>query len=571
MSNQVAPTTLGKMEFGDIKVSLINYLSKQSVFNGYEFEGSALSTLMDLLAYNAYYYAVYSNFIASECFLDSAQRIESLISLTKPLGYTIPSKSAARIKVKASQINENVIPQYTTFYGTNSEGTQYTFYNLEPINVLDSQTDEFFIYEGISVVSADVINQFDFERQRVVITNTDIDIDTLEVQVLDPLTPNTYEIWTKIDNIGYKSSVQQKIYFVERIDNGFIISFGLVNSVGKNITEDVRSLRIRYLRTNGTSGNNINIFSSIIGTVVTDPNTTSYGGKDEPSLDSVKFLAPKWFAAQERAVTVNDYKALILEAGYFANESEFNIFGGEEITPKRYGRVFITSQKQLSEVGDLMDFLKQKSVVTVLPEYASSTPLNIYVDFKFGFNDGVARTAFQKQQKINQLKTLFNQKYAKIRQYNLYFSAADFVQDIINTDSTIQISPDDFDLYVEQDVDAVLTDYNFNLQNEFDIPVGTSFIASQPFLSTKSSNQVQYVIDNQTQTPFTKPLVLQEVSTGIKLEGNIGTSNPSSGNLTLKSNIAIEKVKFIIPFKNKSIRIGLNNLITFAVKNVTVN
>ena len=123
MSNQVAPTTLGKIEFGDIKVSLINYLSKQSVFNGYEFEGSALSTLMDLLAYNAYYYAVYSNFIASECFLDSAQRIESLISLTKPLGYTIPSKSAARIKVKVSQVNDNIIPQYSIFYGTNSEGT----------------------------------------------------------------------------------------------------------------------------------------------------------------------------------------------------------------------------------------------------------------------------------------------------------------------------------------------------------------------------------------------------------------------------------------------------------------
>jgi hypothetical protein len=571
VSNQVAPTTLGKIEFGDIKVSLINYLSKQSVFNGYEFEGSALSTLMDLLAYNAYYYAVYSNFIASECFLDSAQRIESLISLTKPLGYTIPSKSAARIKVKVSQVNDNIIPQYSIFYGTNSEGTQYTFYNLEPINVLDSQTDEFFIYEGISVVSADVINQFDFERQRVIITNTDIDIDTLEVQVLDPLNPNTYEIWTRIDNIGYKSSIEQKIYFVERIDNGFIISFGLINSVGKNITEDVRSLRIRYLRTNGTSGNNINIFSSPLGTVVTDPNTTSYGGKDDPSLDSIKFLAPKWFAAQERAVTVNDYKALILEAGYFANESEFNIFGGEEITPKRYGRVFITSQKQLSEVGDLMDFLKQKSVITVLPEYASSSPLNIYVDFKFGFNDGVPRTAFQKQQKINQLKTLFNQKYAKIRQYNLYFSATDFIEDIMSADSTIQISSDDFDLYVEQDVDAVLTDYNFNLQNEFDIPVGTSFVASQPFLSTKSSNQVQYVIDNQTQTPSTKPLILQEISTGIKIYEGIGTSNVGSGNITLKSNIATEKVKFMIPFKEKSIRIGLNNLITFAVKNVTVN
>lgn len=571
MASQVPPKTLGKLEFSEIKQSLINYLRTQNVFSGYEFEGSALSTLMDLLAYNSYYYAVYSNMIASECFLDSAQRVESLISLAKPLGYTIPSKTSAKIKVKVTQVSGNTIPEYTLFYGKNSQGTQYNFYNLSAVDVLDSQTDEFFVYEGYTIVNTEVVNQFDFRRQRLIIADTDIDLETLEIKILNPTEPNTYEIWSRVDNISYKNSVAQKIYFVERIDTGFIISFGLVNSVGANITEDVRSIKIRYLKSSGQNGNEINLFSSLIGTVVTDPESKSYGGKDQPSLDTIKFLAPKWFAAQERAVTINDYKALILEAGYFASENEFNIYGGEDIVPRRYGRVFVTSQKQLSDVNELMDFLKQKSVVTVLPEYVSSNPLNVYVNFSFGFVDGVVRSAAQKQQKSNQIKALFNERYAKTRQYNLYFSASDFIADVVAMDSTIQMSVDDFELFVEQDVDAILTDYTLNLQNEIDVPFGTNYILSDSFVSTKSPDNVNYIIQNESELPLIKPLVLQKSNSSEKLEGNFGSVNLTSGYITFKSNIASSKVKVTVPFKNKSIRIGLNNLITFGIRTITVN
>ena len=154
MASQSSPQSLGKLEFLDIKRSLTEYLSTQSVFSGYEFQGSALSTLIDLMAYNAYYYALYSNMMISESFLDSAQRIQSLISLTKPLGYTIPSKTASKAKVALGAVTDgvNTIPKYSVFYGKNSQGIQYKFYNLEDIPVVDSQTDYFTICEGKNVI-----------------------------------------------------------------------------------------------------------------------------------------------------------------------------------------------------------------------------------------------------------------------------------------------------------------------------------------------------------------------------------------------------------------------------------
>lgn len=312
MASQSSPQSLGKLEFLDIKKSLTEYLSTQSIFSGYEFQGSALATLTDLMAYNAYYYALYSNMMISESFLDSAQRIQSLISLTKPLGYTIPSKTSSKAKIALGAVSSgvNTIPKYSVFYGKNSQGIQYKFYNLEDIPVIDSQTDYFTICEGKNIIEIDAVNLIDIQRQRITLTDTDMDIDTLQVIVnLNGID----EIWNRIDNTGYSNTLQEKIYFVERTDSGFMIEFGLYNSVGVDITEEVRKILIRYVRTSGVFGNGINNFSSQYGTVFVQDGLPSSAGKEEPSLDEIKFLAPKWFAAQERAVTVNDYKALVME------------------------------------------------------------------------------------------------------------------------------------------------------------------------------------------------------------------------------------------------------------------
>lgn len=569
MASQIVPTTLTNLEFADIKNSLTDYLKTQPVFAGYDFQGSALSTIVDLLAYNSYYYAFYSNMITSEAFLDSAQRIESLISLTKPLGYTIPSKTAAKAKVFMTGAL-STIQRYSVFFGSDSEGTQYRFYNLEDIPVADSQTDKFYIYEGKSLIDIEAANELDVERQRIVFADTDFDLETLEVKVRNPLT-DTDEIWKRIDNIGYSNTIEEKIYFVERVETGFMISFGLVNSVGKNVPADVGSIRVRYIKTNGAKGNNISLFSSTLGNVLVNDGFPSFGGKNDPSIDNIKFLAPKWFAAQERAVTVNDYKALIMEAGFFADENEFNVYGGEDIVPKRYGRVFVTSQKLSAEVTDLMEFIKQRSVITILPEYVNSLALNVYVSFSFGFNDGVGRTTQVKQGYINSIKSLFADKYGTTRRYNLYFSAGDFISYVNTIYPEIEMSSDSFKIFVEQEINASLSDYTFNLQNELDIPLGESIIISEQFANTATSANAVYVINNTRSSQSVAPVMLTSPNLRTTYNASVGSASIIAGSVTIKSNIMTSPVKFTIPFKEKVIRIGLNNLVTFSIKQIVVS
>ena len=571
MASQIVPTTLTNLEFADIKNSLTDYLKTQPVFAGYDFQGSALSTIVDLLAYNSYYYAFYSNMITSEAFLDSAQRIESLISLTKPLGYTIPSKTAAKAKVFMTGAVDTTIPRYSVFFGSDSEGTQYKFYSLEDIPVADSETDKFYIYEGKSLIDIEAVDELDVERQRIVFADTEFDLETLEVKVRNPLT-DTDEIWKRIDNIGYSNTIGEKIYFVERVETGFMISFGLVNSVGKNVTADVRSIRVRYIKTSGAKGNNISLFSSTLGNVLVNDGFPSFGGKNDPSIDNIKFLAPKWFAAQERAVTVNDYKALIMEAGFFADENEFNVYGGEDIVPKRYGRVFVTSQKLSAEVTDLMEFIKQRSVITILPEYVNSLALNVYVSFSFEFNDGVGRTTAVKQRYINSIKSLFADKYGTTRRYNLYFSAVDFISYVNSIYPEIEMSSDSFKIFVEQEINASLSDYTFNLQNELDIPLGESIIISEQFANTATSANAVYVITNiRAPEVAVAPVMLTSPDLRTTYNASVGSASITAGSVTIKSNIMTTPVKFIIPFKNKEIRIGLNNLVTFSIKQIVVS
>lgn len=568
MSLQKSPTSIGKLEFLDIKKSLTEYLSSQSIFSGYAFQGSAMSTLIDLMAYNAYYYALYSNMIVNESFLDSAQRIQSLISLTKPLGYTIPSKTSSKAQVALAAVPEgtNTIPKYTMFYGKNAQGIQYKFYNLSPIPVIDSQTEYFTIHEAKNVIEIEAVNLLDVARQRIAITDIDMDIETLEVLILNPIN-GVYEIWNRVDNTGYSNTIEQKIYFVERTETGFLIEFGLYNSVGKDVTEDISSIKIRYLKSSGVFGNNIFSFTCALGTVFTQDSVPSSGGREEPNLDEIRFLAPKWFAAQERAVTVNDYKALVLEAGFFGNASEFNIYGGEEITPSRYGRVFVTSQKQLSDVNDLMNFIKQRSILTVLPEYVTSVPINVFVDFSFTYADGLSRSASAKQESINNIIALFNSKYAASRTFNLKFDAQAFCNDVTNQFPEILISPTNFLIYVEQTVDAKNTDYYFNLQNP--LRLSDILVLSQPFTSTLSPLEVVYYVRDESVTTeenlklYTKDL-LTEVSR------SVGRVNPETGTISIKSKVMSSPVTFKIPFKRTDILIGLNNLTSFSIKNVSV-
>ena len=568
------PTTLGNLEFFDIKTSLTDFLKNQSTFSGYNFEGSAMQSIIDLLAYNTFYYAYYANMINAEAFLDSAQKEDSVISLTKPLGYTVPSNKSARAKIIVSGLGAATkITAGTSFRTTNENGIAFTFYNLEDANVLDGVSEEFYIYEAQSYVSFDAIPDFDFDTQNIVIADENFDVDSIKITSVED---GIQYVWTRVNNIGYVSDINQRIYFIERTNNGFKIQFGPANSLGKEIDETVDILTVRYVTATGTSANFLSTFTATTGTVTLVEQSS--GGLDGPNLNTVRYLAPKWFASQERAVTVNDYKALLLEAGFFNSESEFSVFGGQDLSPPRYGRVFITSNVSPSaeNILEFINFLRDKSVITVYPEYVQANSINVYVDFSFRINGSANRNTI-----LNTVKTIFNQSYAKQNQYNVSFSSSDFIANL-QADATINnsliISPDDFFLFVQKDMQAG-SDYAFNLQNELYVPLFTRIDITNDFTSDLSpvadSNValVMYLTSNSSRGNKVNLELWTKSTNGdyeTKIAGDHGYFIANSGVIYIKNGVIKTNATLNVQLRKKNFAMGLNNLISFNYRNVTL-
>lgn len=586
------PTSLGNLEFKDIKKSLTDYLRNQSVLEGYKFEGSVLQSLIDLLSYNTYYYAYYSNIINAEAFIDSAQRESSMISLTKALGYTVPARTAAIANIALSGLSPSTssIPKGRQFVSKNENGKQFSFWTIQDIPVVGTSVS-FDIYEGTSYVEYDALPEFNYTTQKVVFVSDTFDLSTINVTTFeyDQATNSTVSYnWTRVNSIGYASQTDERIYFVERTPTGFAIVFGSINSLGKSIEDntDIKNIIITYLECSGSAGNGLLTFTppSFYSSSIVTTNSQSAGGANNPNLETVRFLAPKWFAAQERAVTVNDYKALLIEAGYFQNESQFNIFGGQDLTPPRFGRVFLSSNIDFTDqqISEMINFVQDKSVITVLPEYVQSNILTVYVDFTFRLSNTITNRA----ESYNNVVSFFNGNYAKTSEYNVSFSSSDFVDAVTAEYPEVILSPDDFSIFVTE-ILSPLKEYTFNLQNELYLPIGTAIDITEPFLvntdnyPTFPSDGSLGVLKIYAQTTAAKnskidlQLWARNAATGNEVRVNnvdVGYSISNKGVINIKPGIFADgtTATLNVEFKKKNFSIGLNNLISFSSNNVTL-
>lgn len=580
------PTTLGKLEFNDIKQSLTEYLRNQSIFSGYNFEGSAMQTMIDLLAYNTFYYAYYANMINAEAFLDSAQKEDSMISLCKPLGFAVPARTCARAKIQVSALpNNNTIPAGSRFISSNSNGTQFSFYNLIDIPVTNNGTISFDVFEGTRYIEFDAIPTFDYDNQKIAIAAENFDLSTIRVTVTERIDSSTIqtEVWTPVLNVGYTSKVNENVYFVERTSTGFVILFGSKNSVGRSIGDSIEKIMIRYLTTNGAAGNGLSVFANALGGIVSIVSESS-GGKNGPDLDEVRFIAPKWFAAQERAVTVNDYKALLLQSGFFSSQYEFNVYGGQDLIPPKFGRVFVTSNINPGDekITDMINYLKERSVVTILPEYATAKALNVYADFNFSLGPGTENSEKNRNRILSVVKSLFQSNFARVGQFNVSFSASDFIQLLraqSDTDiKTLVISPDNFELYVRETL-SNLTDYNFNLENQLYLPLNTRIPITEPFISplvnsSKRAILKMYASTNSVRNVRTN-LELWERSlddgSEIQLEEDVGSFIANAGVIYIKKGVISANAVLDVSFMKKSFTMSTNNSVTFNYRNVVLN
>ena len=376
----MAKLEISQLNFDQIKANLKQYLSNQNTFKDYDFEGSGMAVLLDLLAYNTHYLSYHANIAANEMFIDTADLRPSIVSLAKALGYTPNSVRApfADINVvvngaTGATLTMNAGTQFTTTVdnvnynfvtiGSNTispvDGV-YTFSNLK-------------IYEGTYVSYNYTANTTDVD-QKFLINSENADTSTLTVQVQESATDTTTNTYTRATSITELDS-DSKVYFLQESDDGkFEVYFG-DGVVGKAIANG-NIVILKYVVTNKTAANGASSFalSGNIGgntNVTITVNSNAANGSEAETKESIKFKAPKSYSAQDRAVTVDDYKVKVEEI--YSNAGSVSAWGGEDNDTPFYGRVYIsikpTSGSTLTDTTktDIITQLKKFSVASVTP------------------------------------------------------------------------------------------------------------------------------------------------------------------------------------------------------------
>nr|QMP83613.1 MAG: hypothetical protein [Caudoviricetes sp.] len=377
-------------DFDQIKNNLINFLKDQNILSDASYTGSVLSTLLDILAYNTHYNAFYTNMVGNEMFLDTATRRSSVISHAKVLGYNPASSTCSKAIVDIEitgldlAIRSFVMPKYTKFLSEKLDGKNYTFVTTREY-FLSNETGNFNILgvelkQGTPLTYRILYNSSNNPETKFRIPEPNIDLDTLEVIVQKSGTDFRVETYSKYDDV-LELDPNSKVYFIqESLDNNYEIYFGN-NILGKGL-DDGNIVILSYLTTSGDVANGIRNFSLIDGPLASYDNlivTTiqpSFVGSPKESIDSIKYTAPKTYSAQGRAVTKNDYIALLRKAsGNKYPIDAVNVWSGEESDPPIFGKVFVAIKPSagytLTEAQKRIikeDFIKPISIVTVDPE-----------------------------------------------------------------------------------------------------------------------------------------------------------------------------------------------------------
>jgi hypothetical protein len=377
-----------ELDFDTIKNNLKSFLNQQSEFTDYDFEGSGLNILLDILAYNTHYNAYYLNMVANESFMDTALLRDSVVSHAKSLGYTPYSTKApvAQINFTVTTTNNTpatlTLPAGYSFLSNQIDGKSYNFVVLEDTTATKSNTNFYFenlnIHEGQLVTYTFVHNQSTNPKQIFTLKDANIDTTTIKVQV-SPSTSNTsltsYSKVTDILDVTYDSNV----FYLQESKNGkFQIYFGN-DVVGKKLA-DGSVVYVTYLLNNATAANKANNFvaaastTDSLGNVLTrfiiTPVSAAAGGSERESVDSIKFGSAAQFSTQNRLITFKDYESYIKKN--YPSVDSLTVWGGEEETPPAYGKVYIALKPKANyyiseseKTRIINEIIKPKSIVAV--------------------------------------------------------------------------------------------------------------------------------------------------------------------------------------------------------------
>ena len=468
MATERNKLSVNSLDFSSIKSNLKSFLQNQETFSDYDFEGSGLNVLLDILSYFTHYQGVYNNLVANELFLDSAVKRSSVVSHAKALGYTPSSKTSAVATIDLLSLNGmddvsdggrgGVLPKNTIFKGSDSSNTYFfvttTSRNYTQNDQLYGEIKDLELREGTLRNATFIVPSSKFKDQRFRLPDNDIDTDTITVQVFESTTDNTgvEDVYVDGDTLISLKPTSKVFFKQEDFDGVYSISFGDDVLGAKLVAGNVVS--VSYVKSSGADANGVGKNdSSIRRTFTLDSQSTATvtsqaaGGSERESIESIRSNAPKAFAAQNRAVTTNDFEALV--NSNFSGFRSVYVYGGEDADPPQFGKVLIALNPNIGTVvpsslkTSIEQYLQERCSVGSIPEVVDPDATYFRYSASVIYNDNL--TVLDSAT----ISTLIKSEISKFfrnntTDFNSFVSITEMERSVLNAlpeISTIQILP----------------------------------------------------------------------------------------------------------------------------------
>jgi hypothetical protein len=442
---------VSELDFDNIKSNLKTFLQNQAEFSDYDFEGSGMAVLLDLLAYNTHYLSFNANMLSNELYLDSADIRKNVVSLARQLGYTPTSVKSpvASIDITVNNVPttvSSIVMEKGTTFNTTIDQISYNFITNEDVTA--TPTDGVYKFSNVNIYEGTLVNfQYTVDStdvdQHFHIPSNQADTSTLKVKIQNSASDTTTNTYTRSHTLTEIDSTS-KVYFLQECDDGrFEVYFG--DGVLGKALEDGNIVKLEYVVTNMSQSNGASSF--VLGSTVggyTDVSiqtkSNAQGGTVAQSNNSIRFNAPLQYQSQNRAVTVKDYETLTQT--FYPNAESISAYGGEDAETPVYGAVYIgivpKSGSTLTETTkkSIVDNLKKYNVASVTPVIVTPETTSILLTSNVKYNENLT-TKSSDTIRTNIISTLRNFNSNNLRKFEGLFRYSQLVQDIDDTDTSI--------------------------------------------------------------------------------------------------------------------------------------
>ena len=546
------------LNFEDIKTSIKDYLRQNSNFSDFDFEGSNLSVLINTLAYNSYITAYNTNMVANESFIDSATLRENVVSLARNIGYVPRSKRAATALVEfvttgISTDNTSITLQPGVFANSGINQTNFIYSLPERVQApsfLGQSQGMVTIYQGQYLEKEWTIDTSQ-PNQKYVLPNDSIDTSTLRVFVKESSSSNTRTEYKLLDSIVGITSVTNMFLIQETSDEKYELLFG-DGIFGKKL-ESGNVVTASYIKTDGKDGNGATNFN-YAGTIkdesggdITTATTRlftmipSENGDDIESVESIRNYAPRRFAAQNRAVTATDYEALL--PSIYPNIQSVSAFGGEDLNPPQYGRVFIAAKPRNgnfladSTKKSLLKSLKNYSIAGIVPSFVDLKFLYVELDSYIYYNTNFTGNADTLRASIVNSVIQYGGS-SELNKFGGRFKYSKMISVIDNTDSSITSNITNIKIRRNlKTLPNIFSQYELCYDNEFYKELDSYNIKSTGFTVSGITGTV-YLADKTIEGSDIGNLFLFRITDDVEVDivsSNFGTVNYKKGEILINT------------------------------------